>query len=230
MSDKRHFTVVEGNKEHGLFVGRSPSSVAKKVVSKLSKGKKVTFYLREITQGSKKKVYGPYEGYKKKLKEPRKVGERVYKYESVVKKIEKKGGDMPNMNTFVSLEEQINKTTEENYIFLQKMPDKVYFETRTGIPTFIIKEEKKTGIFTTTIQYYIISVDYRSEPGYRISSYRKEGPFTLYDLKTKLGQYHLFSLENLMKNINNQQKFGDLSKIVMELIGNKRLKGNQYGK
>jgi len=86
MSDKRHYTVVEGNKEHGLFVGRSPSSVAKKVVSKLSKGKKVTFYLREITQGSKKKVYGPYEGYKKKLKEPRKVGERVYKYESVVKK------------------------------------------------------------------------------------------------------------------------------------------------
>ncbi len=27
MSDKRHFTVVEGKKEHGLFVGRSPSSV-----------------------------------------------------------------------------------------------------------------------------------------------------------------------------------------------------------
>ena len=41
MSDKRHFTVVEGKKEHGLFVGRSPSSVAKKVVSKLSKGDKV---------------------------------------------------------------------------------------------------------------------------------------------------------------------------------------------
>jgi len=92
MSDKRHFTVVLGNKEQGLFVGRSPSSVARKVVSKLSKGGKVTFQLREITQGSKKKVYGPYEGMKKKLKEPRKVGDRVYKYESVVKKIEKKGG------------------------------------------------------------------------------------------------------------------------------------------
>jgi len=92
MSDKRHFTVVLGNKEKGLFVGRSPSSVARKVVSKLSKGGKVTFQLREITQGSKKKVYGPYEGMKKKLKEPRKVGDRVYKYESVVKKIEKKGG------------------------------------------------------------------------------------------------------------------------------------------
>ena len=77
MSEKRHFTIVEGKKEHGLFVGRSPSSVAKKVVSKLSKGKKVTFYLREITQGSKKKVYGPYEGIKKKLAKPVKVGDRV---------------------------------------------------------------------------------------------------------------------------------------------------------
>jgi len=92
MSEKRHFTIVEGKKEHGLFVGRSPSSVAKKVVSKLSKGKKVTFYLREITQGSKKKVYGPYEGIKKKLAKPVKVGDRVYKYESIVKKVEKKGG------------------------------------------------------------------------------------------------------------------------------------------
>ena len=96
MSDKRHFTVVEGKKEHGLFVGRSPSSVAKKVVSKLSKGDKVTFCLREITQGSKKKTYGPYEGQKKKLKQPIKVGDRVYKYESKVKKVEKKGaGELP---------------------------------------------------------------------------------------------------------------------------------------
>ena len=99
MSDKRHFTVVEGKKEHGLFVGRNPSSVARKVVSKLSKGgKKVVFELREITQGSKKKVYGPYEGVKRKLKEARKVGDVVYKYESVVKKIEKKGGELNNIN------------------------------------------------------------------------------------------------------------------------------------
>lgn len=103
MSDKRHFTVVEGKKEHGLFVGRSPSSVAKKVVSKLSKGDKVTFYLREITQGSKKKTYGPYEGQKKKLKQPIKVGDRVYKYESKVKKVEKKGaGDPTITNPYIT--------------------------------------------------------------------------------------------------------------------------------
>ena len=54
--DKRHFTVVEkGGKEHGLYVSSTPSSAAKKAVSKLcasNKSKKVEFYLREITPGS----------------------------------------------------------------------------------------------------------------------------------------------------------------------------------
>ena len=58
---KRHFTVVMGNKEHGLYVSSTPSSAAKKAVTKLcaaNKGKKVEFHIREITQGSKKKTYG----------------------------------------------------------------------------------------------------------------------------------------------------------------------------
>ena len=58
---KRHFTVVMGNKEHGLYVSTTPSSAAKKAVTKLcaaNKGKKVEFHIREITQGSKKKTYG----------------------------------------------------------------------------------------------------------------------------------------------------------------------------
>ena len=60
---KRHFTVVMGNKEHGLYVSSSPSSAARKAVSKLcatDKKRKVQFSIREITQGSKKKTYGPY--------------------------------------------------------------------------------------------------------------------------------------------------------------------------
>jgi hypothetical protein len=62
---KRHFTVVMGNKEHGLYVSSTPSSAAKKAVTKLcaaNKSKKVEFHIREITQGSKKKTYGPYSG------------------------------------------------------------------------------------------------------------------------------------------------------------------------
>jgi hypothetical protein len=58
---KRHFTVVMGGKEHGLYVSSTPSSSAKKAVTKLcaaNKSKKVEFSIREITQGSKKKTYG----------------------------------------------------------------------------------------------------------------------------------------------------------------------------
>jgi hypothetical protein len=86
--DKRHFTVVIGSKEHGLYVSSTPSSAAKKAVSKLcasNKSKKVEFYLREITQGSKKKTYGPYVGEMKKLKTPIELKGRVIRYETIVK-------------------------------------------------------------------------------------------------------------------------------------------------
>ena len=82
--DKRHFTVVVGSKEHGLYISSKPSSAAKKAVSKLcaaNKSKKVEFCLREITQGSKKKTYGPYLGEMKKLKKPIELKGRVIRHE-----------------------------------------------------------------------------------------------------------------------------------------------------
>jgi hypothetical protein len=91
---KRHFTVVMGGKEHGLYVSSSPSSAAKKAVTKLctaNKSKKVEFYIREITQGSKKKTYGPYEGHIDKLKEPIELKGRVIKYKPVAKLSKKQG-------------------------------------------------------------------------------------------------------------------------------------------
>lgn len=72
-TSKRHFTVVIGSKEHGLYCSSNPSSAARKAVSKLcatDKKKKVEFSVREITQGSKKKTYGPYLGYIEKLAKP----------------------------------------------------------------------------------------------------------------------------------------------------------------
>jgi hypothetical protein len=90
---KRHFTVVMGNKEHGLYVSSSPSSAARKAVSKLcatDKKRKVDFHIREITQGSKKKTYGPYLGYIEKLKEPIELKGRVIKYKPVAKLSDKK--------------------------------------------------------------------------------------------------------------------------------------------
>ena len=60
-SSKRHFTVVIDSNEHGLYISTTPSSAARKAVSKLcadNKNKKVKFSVREITQKSNKKVYG----------------------------------------------------------------------------------------------------------------------------------------------------------------------------
>jgi hypothetical protein len=100
---KRHFTVVMGGKEHGLYVSSTPSSAAKKAVTKLcaaNKSKKVEFSIREITQGSKKKTYGPYSGYIEKLKEPIELKGRVIRYKSFAKlsgkSSAKKGGMFGN--------------------------------------------------------------------------------------------------------------------------------------
>jgi hypothetical protein len=85
---KRNFTVVMGNKEHGLYVSSTPSSAAKKAVTKLcaaNKSKKVQFHIREITQGSKKKTYGPYIGHIEKLKEPIELKGRIIKYKPIAK-------------------------------------------------------------------------------------------------------------------------------------------------
>jgi hypothetical protein len=85
---KRHFTVVMEGKEHGLYVSSTPSSAAKKAVTKLcvaNKSKKVEFHIREITQGSKKKTYGPYDGYIEKLKEPIELKGRIIKYKPIAK-------------------------------------------------------------------------------------------------------------------------------------------------
>jgi hypothetical protein len=85
---KRHFTAVVGNKEQGLYNSYNPSSAARKAVSKLcadDKKSKVEFYIRETTQDSNKKTYGPYLGYVKKLKEPIQLEGRVIKYTPVAK-------------------------------------------------------------------------------------------------------------------------------------------------
>jgi len=111
-TSKRHFTIVIGSKEHGLYVSSSPSSAARKAVSKLcgkEKGKKVEFCLREITQGSKKKTYGPYLGHIEKLAKPIELKGRVIertpvarlKPKSSAKKGGMRGGDIDQINVIL---------------------------------------------------------------------------------------------------------------------------------
>ena len=134
-STKRHFTVVMGNKEHGLYVSSSPSSAARKAVSKLcatDKKRKVQFHIREITQGSKKKTYGPYLGAIEKLKEPIELKGRVIKYKPVAKLSDKKtktGGGMKKKKTMrgggeIEIAEHIECTPEGYYIIHIKKEEK----------------------------------------------------------------------------------------------------------
>jgi hypothetical protein len=137
-SSKRHFTVVMGDKEHGLYVSSTPSSAARKAVTKLctaNKSKKVQFEIREITQGSKKKTYGPYSGHIEKLKEPIKLKGREIKYKPVAKLSgksgAKKGGgkwgniyihrtQIPKSNIWTSPEDWIDKLPKNEYTNIEK--------------------------------------------------------------------------------------------------------------
>ena len=92
-SSKRHFTVVIGKKEQGTYISSSPSSAARKAVSKLcidDKKRKVVFSIRETTRDSNKKVYGPYIGYMQKLDKPVELKGRIIRYKPVAK-LDKKG-------------------------------------------------------------------------------------------------------------------------------------------
>lgn len=89
----RKFTYLINNKEIGTYKGRSPSSVARKVVSRLCMNKeKIEFYLREKTKNSNKKIYGPYEGFLEKLDKPIELKGRIIRNKPIVHKMI--GGDL----------------------------------------------------------------------------------------------------------------------------------------
>jgi hypothetical protein len=165
-SSKRHFTAVVGSKEHGLYISSSPSSAARKIVSKLcasSKSKKVEFCVREITQGSKKKTYGPYLGEMKKLAKPIELKGRVIRYApevhlkkkktatNTVKKIGKKmrGGSIEtdgelstddflikNDKDIPDVTVKINSISDEPYLFFGKK----MIDSRGGLYQYVAYE------------------------------------------------------------------------------------------
>ena len=156
---KRHFTVVMEGKEHGLYVSSTPSSAAKKAVTKLcaaNKSKKVEFSIREITQGSKKKTYGPYSGYIEKLKEPIELKGRVIRYKSFAKLSGKSGAKKGGMSHREW--EKGNWIDQlEGYSDIEKNYMKAYVNI------------SKTGDFMSGYKYLGISPEYEE-----ISAARKE--------------------------------------------------------
>ena len=94
--EKRNFKIVEINgkaMEMGLYKSSSPSGAARKaftqLCSKMSKSKDrcdFVFSIKETTNGSAKKVYGPYVGEKVKLKKPIELEGRTITHKAIVHK------------------------------------------------------------------------------------------------------------------------------------------------
>lgn len=129
-SSKRHFKVVINSKEHGLYISSTPSSAARKAVSKLcadNKNKKVEFSLRETTKASNKKIYGPYTGYMQKLDKPVELEGRVIQYKPIVKRNNQVGGTF-NVGDHVSSKNPVmilnlNRRGRKNeYIVIKVFP------------------------------------------------------------------------------------------------------------
>lgn len=143
---KRHFTVVMGNKSHGLYLSSIPSSAARKAVTKLctaNKGKKVEFYIREITQGSKKKTYGPYLGYIEKLDKPIELKGRVIQYKPVVKLIGKTSKKIVVKKMKGGLIQQVEIIFEGNPNDIKKITDNWISKSLFDFDVEFYKFEKK---------------------------------------------------------------------------------------
>jgi hypothetical protein len=189
---KRHFTVVMGNKEHGLYVSSSPSSAARKAVSKLcatDKKRKVQFQIRETTQKSIKKTYGPYLGYIEKLAKPIELKGRVIKYKPVAKLIGKKTktGGAKKRGSILVVEAKDGKVIKK-YI-TKKEADKHMKQRHKRLDKDGIKKKKKKsmrggGEHEVAEQINNTSGNYKI----KVSRSVKDGPIQILLLKTGLNE------------------------------------------
>jgi len=160
-SSKRHFTAVVGSKENGIYISSSPSSAARKIVSKLcasSKSKKVEFCVRETTQKSEKKTYGPYLGEMKKLAKPIELKGRIIRYSPIVHLKKKK----TSTKTVIKLGKKNKRGGGENNFGIELQEIK---ERDLNITDFELPKSNQTNYFIIksigTIPYLFL---YSNEP------------------------------------------------------------------
>ena len=149
----RYFKVVsvDGKKVKDDDEGRykitqksSPGGAARKAFSQLTKkynSSKIVFVIKETTQGSKKKEYGPYEGIRVRLTTPKKVmykGSKkpvLIKHEDklrLIKEVKQKGGDNNNNSN------NNNNNNNVNFSFLNNNEKN---ENNNGLTNRQIKEQ-----------------------------------------------------------------------------------------
>jgi hypothetical protein len=165
---KRHFTAVVGSKEHGIYISSSPSSAARKIVSKLcasSKSKKVEFCVRETTQKSEKKTYGPYLGEMKKLAKPIELKGCIIRYAPEVHLKKKKTAT----KTVIKLGKKMRGGGVERDGILTRQD---FIFDIGNIDTFRPKKNVQQGFNSGTI--YTISKElYNSIPEYILKEYKR---------------------------------------------------------
>ena len=150
----RYFKVVsvDGKKVKDDDEGRykitqksSPGGAARKAFSQLTKkynSSKIVFVIKETTQGSKKKEYGPYEGIRVRLTTPKKVmykGSKkpvLIKHEDklrLIKEVKQKGGDNNNNNSE-------NNNSENNNVNISFLNNNENNENNNGLTNWQIKK------------------------------------------------------------------------------------------
>lgn len=203
-SSKRHFTAVVGSKEHGLYISSSPSSAARKIVSKLcasSKSKKVEFCVRETTQKSEKKTYGPYLGEMKKLAKPIELKGRVIRYASVVHLKKKKSA----IKTVIKLGKKMRGGTIEKDGILSKSD----FIFDIGKIDDFQHEQKVEEGYIQEVVYRVPKEQYDSKPECILKEYNEKRIFR----KNIIIKYIFFSKklldDSLINNRNNIFKLTD---------------------
>jgi hypothetical protein len=225
-SSKRHFTAVVNSKEHGLYISASPSSAARKIVSKLcasSKSKKVEFCVREITQGSKKKTYGPYLGEMKKLAKPIELKGRVIRFDIKVHLKKKK--------TAIKTGKKIGKKMRGGGVRITGIPSvddflirKIPMEKFENSTTKILEGHSwiKYHIDSEETQYVKVITNFASQEPYLFFYPESNEMRTIGDIVHPNYRYYQYLAFN--------SGFGNSKKAIFKKLGNIKLPNGRYDK
>ena len=136
----RYFKIISVNnkkiKDEGRYKTKaSPGDAAKKAFTKLSKKyktNKLTFSIKETTQGSSKREHGPYLGEKKKLKKPLEIkyeGKNkpvIIKYETKIhldKNYKQKGGGQSQSSSGTNPNRRVNTNSSQTVTNIRNIPN-----------------------------------------------------------------------------------------------------------
>jgi len=223
-SSKRHFKVVINSKEHGNYISSTPSSAARKVVSKLcadNKNNKVEFSIRETTQGSNKKVFGPYLGHMQKLNKPVELDGRVIRYKPIAK-LKKKNNKMKGGVEILGegfegivLRPNINNLNNDSKV------SKLIIASPEEAAKLIAFEDDLNRVDGDGI-YHVKMLGYRKISSKNINAIpnvnQKKNDMNDYNLKITY-QYGGISIEHFLKNLEKYSKLVTPHFIKKLLIG-----------